>query len=144
MKAPVFCLPLLTMFAIAGTMFPLPSRAGGVTFITHGLNGNTDGWVTGMGNRITNYSRFPGTNASIYKAYFYSSNSSYYLTASNVAGSLPTSSDCGEIIIKFDWSQLAGGNSYNTYQMAAAAAAALLATNFISGLGEHALAELPL
>jgi hypothetical protein len=122
----------------------LSSHAGGVTFITHGLNGNTDGWVTGMANRITNYSRFPGTNAAIYKAYFYSTNSGYALTASRVAGSLPTTSDCAEIIIKFDWSQLAGGNTYNTYQIAAAAAPALLSTNFIPELGGHALAELPL
>jgi hypothetical protein len=122
----------------------LRAYPGGVTFITHGLNGNTDGWVTGMANRVTNYSRFPGTNATIYKAYFYSTNSGYALTATNVAGSLPNTSDCAEIIVKFDWSQLAGGKTYNTYQVAAAAAAALLSTNFIPQLSGHALAELPL
>ena len=145
MKATAFCaLPLVFILALAGALVPLPCTAGGVTFITHGLNGNTDGWVTGMANRITNYGSFPGTNATIYKAYFYSSNSSYYLTASNTAGTFPTNSDCGEIIVKFDWSQLADGNSYNTYQIAAAAAPALLSTNFIPALGGHALAELPL
>src|SRR2546421_7784301 len=133
----------LLIAALALAVAPTHCHAGGVTFITHGLNGNTDGWVSGMANRITNYSRFPGTNATIYKAYFYSSNSSYYLTAARVAGSPPPSSDCGEIVVKFDWSLLADGNSYNTYQIAAAAAPALLSTNFISELGGHALAELP-
>ena len=46
--------------------------AGGLTFITHGLNGNTDGWVTGMADQISKYPGFPGANATLYKAYFYS------------------------------------------------------------------------
>src|SRR5712691_9477633 len=74
------------VLAAACIFFTLSAGAGGVTFITHGLSGNVDGWVTGMANRITNYSRFPGTNATIYKAYFYSTNSSYYLTAARAAG----------------------------------------------------------
>jgi hypothetical protein len=133
-----------TLGSLFLVLLTLPADAGGLTFITHGLNGNTDGWVTGMANRITNYARFPGTNATIYKAYFYSTNSGYALTATRIAGSVPSASDCGELILKFDWSQLAGGSSYNTYQIAAVAAPALLSTNFISELGGHALAELPL
>src|ERR1043166_6625165 len=93
---------LIIVFVAAGAV-PCSSHAGGVTFITHGLNGNTDGWITGMANRITNYSRFPGTKATIYKAYFYSTNSGYALTATRVAGSIPSASDSGEIVIKFDW-----------------------------------------
>jgi hypothetical protein len=80
--------PVLLLLVLASAI-SLSARAGGVTFITHGLNGNADGWISGMANRLTNYSRFPGTNATIYKAYFYSTNSGYALTATNVAGSLP-------------------------------------------------------
>ncbi|HYG35991.1 MAG TPA: hypothetical protein VEC99_14470, partial [Clostridia bacterium] len=119
-------------------------RGAGVTFITHGLNGDTDGWVTGMANQLPKYSRFPGTNFTCYKAYFSSSGGQYYLTATRVAGTPPLAGGTGEIIVKFDWSQLADGNSYNTYQIAAAAVPALLSTNFIAELGGHALAEMPL
>jgi hypothetical protein len=45
---------------------------------------------------------------------------SYYLTAARDAGSPPVSAESGEIILKLDWRQLAGGNSYNTYQIASA------------------------
>jgi hypothetical protein len=116
----------------------------GVTFITHGLNGNVDGWVTGMADQIPSYQRFLGTNYTCYKAYFYSSGGSYYLTATRVAGSQPLTPESGEIIVKFDWSNLADGNSFNTYQIASAAVPALLSTNFIPELGGHALAEFPL
>jgi hypothetical protein len=116
----------------------------GVTFITHGLKGDTDGWITGMANQIPNYHRFPGTHFSCYKAYFYKDAGSWYLTANRVAGHPPLMPGAEEIIVKFDWSQLADGNSYNTFQIANAAAAALLNTNFISELGGHALAEFPL
>jgi hypothetical protein len=118
--------------------------AAGVTLITHGLNGDTDGWVTGMADRIPDYPRFAGTNYSSYHVYFYASGGSYYLTAVRDAGSEPLSSASGEIILKLDWRQLADGNSYNTYQVAAAAAPALMSTNFIPELGGHALAELPM
>ena len=57
---------------------------------------------------------------------------------------MPTATDTGEIIIKLDWSQLSDGNSYNTYQIAAAVLPAMLSTNFIPDLGGHALAEMPL
>lgn len=132
---------------IVGLAILVPARqgpAGGVTFITHGLNGNVTGWVTGMANQIPSYYLFPDTNFTCYEAYFYSSGSSYILTAARVAGDPPQSPGSGEIIVKFDWSQLAGGNSYNTYQVAAVAVPALLSTNFIPELGGHALAEFSL
>ena len=118
--------------------------AGGVTLITHGLNGDVDGWVTGMATNIPNYERFPGTNFTCYEMYFYASGGSYYLTADQVGGSAPADTDSGEIVVKLDWRQLADGNSYNTYQIAAFVVPALLSTNFFPGLGGHALAELPL
>jgi hypothetical protein len=117
----------------------------GVTFITHGLNGNANGWVSGMAERIPEYPLFPGTNYSIYKVYFYpSGGSGYSLAAVLESGVSPTSSDSGEIIIKFDWSQFDNGDSYDTYQMAAIAETMFLDTNFIAELGGHALAEYPI
>ncbi|HWH71590.1 MAG TPA: hypothetical protein VNT26_19615, partial [Candidatus Sulfotelmatobacter sp.] len=121
-----------------------PRGYAGVTLITHGLNGNVDGWVTGMANRIPKYSQFPGTNSTCYKTFFYSTGGPYFLGATRVAGNPPQDSPSGEIIIKFDWSQLADGNSYNTYQIAQVAALALMNTNFIPELGGHALVEQPL
>ena len=121
-----------------------PACGAGVTIITHGLNDDTDGWVTGMADQIPNYPGFPGTNFSTYKMYFYSSNANSYLTAERVAGSAPASGDSGEIIVKLDWGPLADGNSYNTYQVAQAVVPALLNTNFIPELGGHALVEFPL
>lgn len=120
-----------------------PANAG-VTIITHGLNGNVDGWVSGMASNIPNYFRFPGTNFTAYRMYFYFSAGSYYLTAERVAGSNPISNESGEIIIKLDWRELADGNTYNTFQVAGAVAPALMNTNFIPELGGHALAEFPL
>lgn len=120
------------------------SHGGGVTIITHGLNGNADGWVTGMANQIPNYTTFPGSSYTFYKLYFYYSGGSYYMTWVRLGGSQPTSTDSGEIIVALDWSQLADGDSYNTYQIASAVSSALQSTNFISELNGHALCELPL
>jgi hypothetical protein len=117
----------------------------GVTVITHGLNGNVDGWVTGMANSVPNYFRFPGTNFTCYQMFFFESGGFYYLTANRVAGSHPTTPESGEIVVKLDWRDLAaGGDSYDTYQVASAIAPALLNTNFIPELGGRALAEFPL
>jgi hypothetical protein len=97
-----------------------------------------------MATNVPNYSRFFGTNYSCYEIYFYPSNSSYYLTSARVAGTAATVPASGEIVIKLDWRQLADGNSYNTYQVAAAITPALLSANFMPELGGHAIAEFPL
>jgi hypothetical protein len=129
-----------------GLFVPNPGSisAAGVAIITHGLNGNTDGWVTGMADQIPNYERFFGTNYSTYHVYYYYNGSSYDLTNALDVGSEPLTSESGEIILKLDWSQFADGNSYNTYQVASDVVPKLLSTKFIGGLGGHALAELPL
>ena len=134
----------LSGVCVALTAFPVKAIATGVTVITHGLNGNVDGWITGMATNVPNYRRFPGTNFTCYQLSFSNFNNAYYLTTARVAGNAPTNSDTGEIVVKLDWRQLADGNSYNTYQVAAAVLPALLSTNFISELGGHALAEFPL
>ena len=123
---------------------PRPAAGAGVTIIAHGLNGDTDGWVTGMANQIPNYEPFVGTNYSSYHLYFFYSAGSYFLTAARDGGGEPLSSASGEIILKLDWRQLADGNSYNTHQVASAVVPGLLSTNFITELGGHALAELPI
>jgi hypothetical protein len=137
-------LAILFFFLSLSILAPLSSAGAGVTLITHGLNGDVNGWITGMANRLTNYIRFPGTNSTCYKISVSNIASTYVLTSTRVGGSAPLTSDCGEIIIKLDWSSLADGNSYDTYQVASAVVPALLATNFISELGGHALVELPL
>jgi hypothetical protein len=136
----------LSSYALAVAIIGCPDRAagGGVTIITHGLNGNVDEWVTGMATNIANYARFPGTNFSCYEMAFSNSGGSYFLTAARVAGTEPVDPASGEIVVKLDWRQLADGNSYNTYQVASAVVPALLNTNFITELGGHALVEFPL
>ena len=94
--------------------------AAGVTVITHGLNldGNPAGWVAGMANQIHSYYRFPGTNYTFYELYFVPNGGGYNLAWSRPGGGPPSATDSGEIIVAFDWSQLADGKSYNTYQIA--------------------------
>jgi hypothetical protein len=134
---------LLAVLFCLSTSIPHSANAAGVTVITHGLNGNADGWVTGMANAITHYYRFPGTTYTIYKLYFVPDGNGYDLTWSRLAGSPPANTDSGEILVAFDWSQLSDGTTYNTYQIATVLAAALLSTNFISELNGHALCEMP-
>ncbi|HSU56167.1 MAG TPA: hypothetical protein VLT36_19065, partial [Candidatus Dormibacteraeota bacterium] len=71
---------------------------------------------------------------------------SYFYSWSRT-NSAPSTTDSGEIIVKLDWSQLAGGSApydISTYTVAGVAAFVLLQTNAISDLGGHALAEFPL
>ena len=126
--------------AVVFLMCPVRGNAAGVTIITHGLNGNVDGWITGMATNIPNYRRFPGTNFTCYQMSFSNFTN---VTVVRVAGNAPTNSDTGEIVVKLDWRQLAGGSSSNTYYIARIVTPALLSTNFIPELG-HALAEFPL
>jgi hypothetical protein len=124
---------------------PSSSSAAGVTIITHGWNGNVDGWVTGMADRIPAYYRFPGTNFTTYKISVTKSGSSYVFSSARTNGGAPSITDSGEIIVKLDWSSLAGGLfPDNTYNVGAATSTALQRTDLISGLGGHALAEFPL
>ncbi len=132
----------LGVFILGLVLLPRDTHAAGVTVITHGLNGNADGWVTGMATKIPEYYRFPGTNYTFYKLYFIYNNG-YQLAWTRIGGGPPSATDSGEILVAFDWSQLADGSSYNTYQIAAVLALALTSTNLISELNGHALCELP-
>jgi hypothetical protein len=131
-----------------GLLSPLSARSAGVTVITHGYAGDVTGWITEMASQITNYSGFPGTNSTTYTITLTTDGTSIYYQWSRGAGAMPTNTDSGEIIVKLDWSQMAGGLSapydISTYNVAAAASWVLSQTNSISDLGGHALVEFPI
>jgi hypothetical protein len=112
----------------------------GVTLITHGNNGNTEGWVTGMANALSQ--RLNG-NVPIYRLNVTSSGGGFTNTLVKLSGATPTLTATGEIIVVLDWRTLASA-SYSTYQVANSVAPALAQTNLITELNGHALAEFPL
>jgi hypothetical protein len=127
----------------------LESRAGGVTLITHGFSGDVTDWIIPMAQKIPQYARFPGANYSCYEIYFVQNDQGNYVPAQRrIGGVAATNADSGEIIVKMDWSQLAGsllgGAPYSTVDIAPAFASALLSTSFMPELGGRALAEFPL
>jgi hypothetical protein len=119
---------------------------GGVTLITHGYNANVNGWVSGMSGAVARYPRFPGTNYTTYTVTLTTDGSNYFYAWSRTNSS-PSVTDSGEIIVKLDWSQMAGGSApydISTYTVANVASFVLLQTNAISDMAGHALAEFPL
>jgi pimeloyl-ACP methyl ester carboxylesterase len=116
------------------------ARAAGVTLITHGNSGNTDGWVTGMANAL---SQRLGGNVPIYRINVTSSGGGFTNTLAKISGATPTLTATGEIIVMLDWRTLANG-SYSTYQVANSVAPVLAQTNLITELNGHALTEFPL
>ncbi|HEU5072383.1 MAG TPA: hypothetical protein VFV96_18435 [Verrucomicrobiae bacterium] len=121
-----------------------PMAMGGVTVITHGLNGTTTGWVTGMANAIASHASGKAANAPIYKLTVSNTAGTLTTSASKVSGGDPRTIATGEIIVLIDWGAVADGNSFNTAQVAAAVAPDFTTTNFIPELGGHALVEWPL
>jgi hypothetical protein len=126
---------------------PRLAGAAGVTIITHGYNGNVTGWITGTAGAIPKYPAFPGTNYTIYTLTLTTDgNGNFFYQWSRTNGS-PATTDSGEIIVKLDWSQMAGGNGnydIDTYTVANLASWVLRQTNSIADLGGHALVEYPL
>ena len=84
--------------------------AGGVTAITHGQGADVDSWVTTMAARMDDYRSFPGTTATFYKIYFVLTNNVYQSTWQRIGGNNPLSTDSGEVIVLFDWRQLANNS----------------------------------
>jgi hypothetical protein len=101
-----------------------------------------------MADEIPNYYLFPGTNFTIYKLTLTTDGSSYYYQWGRTNGSTPAVTDSGEIIVKLDWSQMAGGTTapydISTYDVAGVASWVFLQTNSITDLGGHALVEFPI
>jgi hypothetical protein len=119
-----------------------PSRlpAAGVTVITHGDNGTTTGWVTGMANAM---SARIGGNIPIYRINVTSGGSGLLASITNVSGINPMASSSGEMILMLDWGPVSN-DSTTTYQVAAVVAPLFVRTNLIADLGGHALAEFPI
>ena len=132
---------------VAAVFSPPPSHGAGVTIITHGFNGDVTGWVTAMANEIPLYPTFPGSNFTAYTTTVTYNGSNYLVSTSRTNGVAPAASDSGEIIVKLDWSQLAGGTApydISTSNVAWVVTMALMQTNMISELGGHSLVEYPL
>src|SRR5690349_9700865 len=111
--------------------------ATGVTIITHGYDGNVNGWISGMAGRIPLYARFPGTNFTTYTITLTTDGNNNYFYQWQRTNSAPATTDSGEIIVKLDWSQMAGGSgTYNisTVDVATIASYVLLQSNAISEL----------
>ncbi len=124
-----------------------PAGAAGVTIITHGYNSNVNGWVTGMAAAIPDYYNFPGTNFTIYTITLTTDGAGNFYYQWSPTNSHPLATDSGQIIVKLDWSQMAGGTSpysISTYQVASIASWILMQTNTISDLDGHALVEFPI
>ncbi len=136
---------------LLSALIPCSTKAAGVTIITHGYNGDVTGWITAMADEIPAYfhSRYPGlsTNITIYTIILTTDGSNYYYQWERDTNSPPLTTDTGEIVVKLDWSQMAGGTApYNisTTNVAQVASYVLSQTNAISDLNGHALAEFPL
>jgi len=145
---------ILMACAVGPVLTQCTTKAVGVTIITHGYDGDTTGWITAMVDQIPIYfqSRYPGlgTNFTIYTVKLTTDGSNYYYQWQRDSGSSPTNTDTGEIIVKLDWSQMAGGldpyepYDISTYKVAAVASYVFLQTNTITDLNGHALAEYPI
>ena len=135
---------LVAGLALAFAQFTASALGAGVTVITHGFNGNVTDWIIPMTERVSGHPSFRGTSVSCYQISITQNGSGQYLAAATFLGGLaPTLTDSGEILVKLDWSSLAGGGSPTT-AIANAAAGALLSTTLIPALGGRPLAELPL
>ena len=134
---------------------PFKTNAAGVTIITHGYDGDVTGWITAMADQIPSYyhSSYPGlsTNLTIYTLVLTTdSQGDYFYQWQRDSGSAPSDTDTGEIIVKLDWSQMAGDPlnplifDISTYDVAALASYALMQTNGLPEFNGRPLIEFPI
>ena len=86
------------------------------------------------------------TNITIYTVILTTDGTNYYYQWERDTNSPPLTTDTGEMVVKLDWSQMAGGTApYNisTTNVARIAGYVLSQTNAISDLNGHALVEFP-
>lgn len=133
------------LVAALAALATLPARGAGVTVVTHGFNGNITDWVIPMLERVPGHPGFRGTNFSCYSLTI-RENSSGNLVASRtlLGGTTPLNTDSGEILIKLDWSSLAGIFGASSTAVASAAASALMSATLFPELEGRPLVELPL
>ena len=122
----------------------ISARGAGVTVVTHGFNGNITDWVIPMLERVPDYPGFRGTNFSCYSITIRESGGNIVASRALLSGSVPLATDSGEILVKLDWSSLAGPFGASSTEVAGGAVNALLSTSLFPELGGRALAELPL
>ncbi|MEP6811172.1 MAG: hypothetical protein ABI992_13090, partial [Chthoniobacterales bacterium] len=130
---------------LLGCDFTTTAWAGGVTVITHGFSGNVTDWIIPMAAAIRAVPSFPGAQYSCYEISITRNGSGQYVaTATFLGGIAPTLADSGEVLVKLDWSTLAGVGGASSTDVANAATSALLSTTLIPEMGGRPLAELPL
>ncbi len=118
------------------------ASAGGVTVITHGFNSDVESWIIPMAEKIPGHSGFPGIQSGRYRLKISSTASP--AIATRLAGTPPTVSDSGEVLICLDWSAVDGLFQASTTQVAQLAVNALTDSLLTVDTGGRPLVELPL
>ena len=123
--------------------------------ITHGFNADATDWVSSMAERMVDYTSWWGQTASCYQLTVATNSTGAFVVSPSLIRGLPADqSTSGNIIIKLDWSNVAGSVESVPFQIhpapfatdviAQAVVPRLLEAGLIPTMQGHALAELPL
>lgn len=85
--------------------------AGHVTLITHGYNSDTDGWVKGLGEAISQYPRRLRQYAGEVTMYRVAFDSQGAPKAVRLSGPPPDQNPSGDILLLLDWTRTPGPSS---------------------------------
>jgi hypothetical protein len=116
-------------------------HAAGITLITHGDNGTTTGWISGMATNAL--SPRLGGNVPVYRINVTNVGTGLATSVVKVTGGNPLTSANGELIVMLDWGPVSSGST-TTFDVANVVAPLFAQTNLIADLGGHALAEFPI